>query len=717
MEEFNVIKIKNCNNVENAELPICNNKLNIFYGRNGTGKSTISKAIYLQSQEKGLLNLLPYGDETKIPSVENLPTGSVAIFNDEYISRYVYKKDSLVDGAFKVFIETDEYKEAKLAIDGIFLDITKAFSLDEELIRLKSQVDQLADVIKFTGKGKLSNSGDVKLMLSGKGGFRTPPTELSKLSPFFSDSNVVDYAGWRLHGNEIFGNEGCCPYCSTDDTDELKTINKVFAETFDKKSVEACKKVLEALNLVKDYLYGDVVEDVEKLFAPANSAELKASLGFLGEECKYLSSKLSSLNSFNAMSIDKTELKELRVKLSEMCISQEVLPKYFTSNKTTQKIKEINLLIDNVLSKVDILKQEIGKHNTYIAKATKASEEDINTFLRIAGINYKFSVHVQAEKEEDAQATLEFIRPDGKFKEVKTPAEHLSWGEKNAFALVMFMFDTLSKPDLNLIVLDDPISSFDTDKKYAITDRLFKVGRKSKSFYEKTVLMFTHDLEPIINYVQTSSGGQTPSSVKASFIANEDGKISVQGIERGIDLVPNVVLLKEIAKNMSVATVIRIASLRKYIEHTYKDPSAESPAYHVLSSLIHRRQTPSVDRDGSEQLSNEKYDIATKYISHYIDNFNYTDSLQSYDSILLLETYERECNAYFKMLILRAYAEVTNGIKETIRITNPALRKYLDETNHIENDNAYILDYQKFNIVPNYILEEADNFVASLLAN
>ena len=78
------------------------------------------------------------------------------------------------------------------------------------------------------------------------------------------------------------------------------------------------------------------------------------------------------------------------------------------------------------MSKVDILKQEIGKYNAYITKAIKSSEEDINTFLRIAGINYKFSVRVQAGKEDDAQAILEFILPDGNFKEVKTPAEHLS---------------------------------------------------------------------------------------------------------------------------------------------------------------------------------------------------------------------------------------------------------------------------------------------------
>ena len=49
-----------------------------------------------------------------------------------------------------------------------------------------------------------------------------------------------------------------------------------------------------------------------------------------------------------------------------------------------------------------------------------------------------------------------------------------------------------------LIVLDDPILSFDTTKKYAIVDMLF---RKEKWFKGKTVLLLTHDFEPIIDMV------------------------------------------------------------------------------------------------------------------------------------------------------------------------------------------------------------------------
>ena len=43
---------------------------------------------------------------------------------------------------------------------------------------------------------------------------------------------------------------------------------------------------------------------------------------------------------------------------------------------------------------------------------------------------------------------------------VVDPKNRLSWGEKNAFSLVMFMFEAISD-NADLIVLDDPISAFD----------------------------------------------------------------------------------------------------------------------------------------------------------------------------------------------------------------------------------------------------------------
>jgi ABC-type Mn2+/Zn2+ transport system ATPase subunit len=68
------------------------------------------------------------------------------------------------------------------------------------------------------------------------------------------------------------------------------------------------------------------------------------------------------------------------------------------------------------------------------------------------------------------------------------------------------MYECLTKnPDL--VVLDDPISSFDKNKKFAILEMLF---RGQESLQGKTVLMLTHDIEPIIDLIKNLNHAFVP---------------------------------------------------------------------------------------------------------------------------------------------------------------------------------------------------------------
>ena len=80
------ITIKNCKNVCEADITINEGMLNIKYGYNGTGKSTISEAIRLKSEGKDLKGLTPFcatdSLEANEPTVENMPFHTVKVFND-----------------------------------------------------------------------------------------------------------------------------------------------------------------------------------------------------------------------------------------------------------------------------------------------------------------------------------------------------------------------------------------------------------------------------------------------------------------------------------------------------------------------------------------------------------------------------------------------------------------------------------------------------------
>ena len=79
-----------------------------------------------------------------------------------------------------------------------------------------------------------------------------------------------------------------------------------------------------------------------------------------------------------------------------------------------------------------------------------------------------------------------------------------------------------------------------------------------------------------------------------------------------------VVLMKEIAVDTSVSVPVRIGCLRKYIEHTNKDPKLNCPSYNLLSSLIHGRSIPSNDSDGENPMTDSEIDIANEEIKKYI---------------------------------------------------------------------------------------------------
>ena len=110
------IVINNCNNIEKGNLTITEGALNIKYAVNGTGKSTVSKAIYatVKKSTSDLNELTPYNyignSDGHTPSVDGLDNmQSVKIFNDEYVDSYVYQADELIKDSFSIFVKTPDY--------------------------------------------------------------------------------------------------------------------------------------------------------------------------------------------------------------------------------------------------------------------------------------------------------------------------------------------------------------------------------------------------------------------------------------------------------------------------------------------------------------------------------------------------------------------------------------------------------------------------------
>lgn len=514
-----------------------------------------------------------------------------------------------------------------------------------------------------------------------------------------------------MTGYNEYGSKGVCPYCSTKSNENTKQIDTVFVDSFDKESVEYASEISQVLNQLSEYLDSEKVSELLSLFGVKDDVNvLEAQLTKLGAEARYLHNRLTAIISFNGSSVERDNIAELENMLKNMKIDQRVCDTYFVSSLILKVVEPINNEIEELLKKVNNLKAEIGKYNKYINDRVIERKGDINEFLKLAGFKYTFDVEVTGEN--NARALLRYILPDGSPAGVQSPDEHLSWGEKHAFALVLFMFDAI-RSDAKLIILDDPISSFDSNKKYAIINRLFKTGSKGNSLYEKTVLLLTHDFEPIIDYIQTNSGRQTPTSVCATYFENIGGNLSNTVINKGDDILSSVVLFKEIAKDANIDIAARLGCLRKYIEHQYKNPLQDSNAYNIISSVIHGRPKATHDLEGNYVLNDDEYNDGITYIQKYIADFDYSDTLDKLSVNNLITRYKKEELAYIKMLILRAYTEQNTEARERLRSKNDVLRKYIDETYHIENDYIYSLDIRNFNVVPENYINDANEFIES----
>ena len=374
-------------------------------------------------------------------------------------------------------------------------------------------------------------------------------------------------------------------------------------------------------------------------------------------------------------------------KINELKIDLDLVP-VLKSTATEQIISPLNDSLEELLQKVGELKGKINIQKRSIIDKIDKYKMDINEFLKYAG--YKYIIDIQ-EVNDQYKLRLQHLDITSF---VENGNQHLSYGEKNAFALMLFMYDCLSK-NPNLIILDDPISSFDKNKKFAIIDRLF---RGEKSLKEKTVLMLTHDIDPIIDMFKVLYGKITPVPI-AHFMKTRNGIIEEIPILKD-DLQTFAQVCDE---NISTSSedINKLIYLRRYFEVL----DDKSEAYQLLASLFHKRDIPTkFTINGEINMTNEEIESATNTISEKIDNFDYDEQLAKLNDISNLKSIYSNCESDYEKLQL--FRLINEG-----RHTSDVIQKFINETFHIENEYISQLNPRKYEIIPEFIIQECDRCI------
>lgn len=552
------VVIKNCNNIKETSIIIEEGNLNIKFAINGTGKSTIAKALLKKDEDLSLLK--PFGKE-EIPYVECNPNiDNVELFDSDFVNKVVFNGSNVIENAFEVFIKSDKYDEQRNNINILLHELKQKIIGNEELNKLNEQLIKLSSKINYKKeKNTIDSRGMYSSIKTDKNIFNIPK-ELNKYSLFLSDKekNIL-WSEWKNKGKTYDYGE-ICPYCAEKFSGDHEKENEAFNSYYSKANVSNLTEFSNIIDNTKTYLNTDNFKKIEKCIKE-NIPNTDKDLIFTKfmSEATYLKEKIYNITTFDSYKVEKSDISNLSNILLDLKISTNDL-EYFNNENLIKSIDIINSSITEMLGKISDLQKEIGKMNSLVISKMSCCKKEINSFLKLAGFNYEFDI-VKDGDEKNSITVLKYVNSDNEKIQVSDIEKHLSWGEKNAFALVLFMYYALSK-NPNLIILDDPISSFDGNKKYAIINRLFcNKGDYEDSFYNKTVLMLTHDFEPIIDF---GINHKPTKETNMWYLKNNNGIIQEQKINVSSDVLSTIKFYYNESINEDNNIISRICFLRKF---------------------------------------------------------------------------------------------------------------------------------------------------------
>ena len=228
-----MLGISNCNSIDSGEISIEKQKLNIKYAINGTGKSTIARAIELHLRGDGSIKeLMPFkllesGAKDQQPQVAGLDdVKTIAIFNDEYINQFVFKQDEVLANSFEIFIKTADYEKQINAIEGIITNIKNTFRDSKEIDQVISDLTTLSESF---GKSKTGYSEAGALAKGiGKGNkVANIPAGLESYTTYLRSSLNSKWLKWLMDGNTYSVLSDNCPYYTSLTKDKKDVILKV----------------------------------------------------------------------------------------------------------------------------------------------------------------------------------------------------------------------------------------------------------------------------------------------------------------------------------------------------------------------------------------------------------------------------------------------------------------------------------------------------------
>lgn len=722
-----LLNIEACKNIISGELELQTEQINIKYAQNGTGKSTIGEALYhhvngslsstidLQSflsKEKPSLHI-HITDQAGVKKEANDYFKHAEIFNEDFVNNFAFIENQAIADSFNVFIKSSDYDEKKAALEEKLSDLKTILNSDAALSEMISALRSVSVKFTMTNSGTIALKGVFKDALNPSNVYLLP-TELSKYKPFIQNDDRVSWITWKSQGYQ-YAKEPLCPFCAKDiPNEEIQKDQEIFDASYSKSVVKNQKELEDFLITLKPYLdaahYEVLLGYTRKI---DNIDDFKHEFHRFINEINLLLQRVTEIVSFSTYGLSNADLPKLEEKLNSYRIN-ESLYIYFNCTKTLEIFSSINSRIESAIQKIGEIKAGTVALNKIVRDSIQKSNADINDFLALSGINYQFILSSNADNASFAQLIYNGTNPQ--VAEKANLRKCLSWGERNAISLVLFIYFANSRKS-DLIILDDPISSFDKSKKFAIVKRLFQAPSAGQSLLKQTVLFLSHDFEPIIDLYYEQRFQQKYAN--ATYLTNVNGQLNEQQIDPSKDIQPITVLYIRDMTNANLELVFRLVALRKHLEYV-EEFCSNRVEYHFVSSLLKCRERPMIKKglnDPGQEMTADQIEYATTAISIMMcipkEDVNYVQWLQDYfNEASLLQSLKTEQRNFYRIQLLRCLFAMDRPM---IHTDDEVLIKYFNSCFHIENDYSHFLDYTIFDPVPPFISARLNSAFAKIL--
>ena len=641
------IQIENFNGISKLDYEIVDNKVNFLFGLSGCGKSSIAKAL---TRTDDIENYQRVGNniskvDVKVNGNDLIP-GKYFVYDKKYMEDIVINKTNNEDVYTILIGDGEEIKKCKS-------DYEKAI---KDLLPIK---DQLLDVIKAIYDIK------TKLKLESLSNKKKKSTNLiekmqSNIDSIPTYKNGVKYSveetNWLVEGTKMDPyRNGKCPFCSKKLTNARKgKIEEIIK--FDTKTFNVFKKQednLQKLNM--------------SIPTWKNKKELKS---FNEKLIKYLDiyDSLNEYISFYDRLNNINILEEDIVIKKPPIILNSLLPDFYKP-------------ITDFYANMKNIKKSLGELKNKTFEVLNKNTNLINNKLKMLDIPYS----IKREKLDENNKTASYFIYHNSDKNKKEMSSFLSDGEKNIIGLLLFL---ISHKNDELLIIDDPASSFDEYRRKVIFNFIFEFKQQNS-----TILVLSHD--HVFAKFATFYKNDNRYNIKVNigdidFIENYDD-VKISNIEENDFVTLNelvITRLKELKKQGIIEMNYQVAAnLRLFYE---PKKTKRKDVYKYLSAIIHEDDYSNI----IQLLQDSKYDeekILRKIKNDTNLSFQYTKLDSNYKNNINIKNF-----SYLEKLFL-----LRERVK-TIELTKEERKLVKDEASNIIHLNmAYeiTLNPYKFNII------------------